>query len=73
MITNSIPKEIIKKSQLDYIHSSCDFLFNYTQRKVTLFNNNNNKITKYMFGNVIAVAFQNIFHAEIYQNNFFYF
>ena len=26
-----------------------------------------------MFGNVIAVVFQNIFHAEIYQNIFFIF
>jgi hypothetical protein len=26
-----------------------------------------------MFGSVVAVAFQNVFHTEIYQNNIFYY
>jgi len=26
-----------------------------------------------LFGNIVAVAFQNTFHLEMYQNNIFYF
>jgi hypothetical protein len=32
-----------------------------------------NKDLQYVFGSVVLVIFQNIFHAEMHQNNFFYF